>query len=154
MNTLKTNRVRKGLIVLALIFMQTIGYAQLRKTATMEKLITINIAEHLYKTEIDGVELYSLVLPNNSKYYNPVMLSLGTYREMITNLKDFSAAIDAGQKGEIFEFQCLGDKYQLVFHRVLGQKCFKVYREHSVSSDYGNLYKYTTDKILEYFGEK
>lgn len=142
------------LSVLILACLQSIGFAQLRKSSKTEKILTITMADHLYKTDIDGVEIYSLSLPNASKYYDPVLLYLGTYQEMISNLKDLSAAIEAGEKGEIFDFQNSGFQYTLVFHRVIGQKCFKVYREHSTSSDYGNLFRYTTDRILEYFGEK
>lgn len=142
------------LSVLILVCFQSIGFAQLRKTSKTEKIITINLAEHLCKTEVDDIEIYSLTLPNASKYYEPVVLYLGTYQEMISNLQDLTTAMEAGEKGEIFDFQSCGFQYTLVFHRVLGQRCFKVYREHSVSSDYGNLYRYTTDRILEYFGEK
>ena len=145
---------RALLSVLILACFQTVGFAQLRKVGKTEKILTITMADHLYKDEIEGVEFYSLSLPNASKYYNPVVLYLGTYQEMISNLKDLSAAIEAGEKGEVFDFQSCGFKYTLVFHRVIGQKCFKVYKEHSTSSDYGNLYRYTTDRILEYFGEK
>lgn len=149
---MKLCKVLLGVFILACF--QSTGFAQLRKSSKTEKLITINMADHLYKTDIDGMEIYSLSLPNASKYYEPVLLYLGTYQEMISNLKDLSAAIEAGEKGEIFDYQSSEFQYTLVFHRVLGQKCFKVYRKHSTNSDYGNLFKYTTDRILEHFGEK
>ena len=146
---------RTLLCVLILVCLQSIGFAQLRKSSKTEKIITINLAEYLCKTEIEGVELYSLSLPNAaSKYYDPVVLFLGTYQEMISNLQDLTTAMESGEKGEIFDFQSCGFQYTLVFHRVLGQRCFKVYKEHSTNSDYGNLFRSTTDRILEYFGEK
>lgn len=153
MNTLKINWVRKGLIVLALILMQTIGYAQLRKTATMEKVLTI-MTEQVTKTNIGGKELYAISLRSSEKYHDPIVFWLGTYEEMISNLKDFAVALDEGKKDEIFAYQNHGTKYTLVSYRVLGQKCFKVYEEYSSGKIYGTLSTYTINRMLEYFGEK
>lgn len=129
--------------------------AQLRKSVTVEKVKTFtNGSVRLNKSIIEEDEVYSVTLKNNSRYFEPIVLFLGTKDEMLTNLKDLSAALEEGKKGEIFDFQSCGQNYQLTFHKVLGQRCFKVWEEHNVQSDFGNFYKSTIDDIIEYFNKK
>lgn len=146
-------RIDRFLLLTLCIFICGItGNAQLRKSATVEKVKTFtNSSVRLDKSIIDDEDIYSVTLKNNSKYFEPIILFLGTKDDMLKNLEDFSAALEEGKKGEIFEFQSCGQKYQLTFHKVLGQRCFKVWEEHNVQSDYGNFYKATIDDILKYF---
>ncbi len=142
--------------VLLLACFQGIVFAQSHETTKQEKLITINFVHlyDLYKIEEDGAELYALSIPNKSKHYEPVVLHLGTYREMISNLQNLSTAIGAGKEGDIFDFQSDGYQYKFAHHSAIGQPCLKVYKEPIGNRNYGILYKYTLDKILEYFAEK
>ena len=151
---MKLYKILLSIFILACF--QSVVLAQLPKDTKTEKITTTKFVDlyDLYKTDVEGVELYSLSLPNNSKYYEPVILYLGTYRELISNLKNLSTTMCAGEDRDIFYFKCDDYKYKLVHHSVAGEYCFKVYKEHSSHRDYGILYKYVIDRILEYFDEE
>lgn len=52
----------------------------------------------LYKSTVDGIEVYSVSLPNNnSKLFDRVILFLGNKEEMLSNLKDFDTALSEGK---------------------------------------------------------
>lgn len=127
------------------------AFAQLKKIAKIEKVKSFtNGSIALNKTTLeDGVEVYSVTLPNNSKYYQPIVFFLGDKDEMIKNLHDLLDALEEGEKGEVFDFSACGKNYQLSFSRTLGQKCFKIW-EHKYSNDFGRFFKATIDDILEF----
>ena len=126
-------------------------FAQLKKTAKIEKVKSFTAGSvALNKTSLDGVEVYSVTLPNNSKYHQPIVLFLGNKDEMIKNLQDLSDALEEGEKGEVFDFSACGKNYQLSFSRTLGQKCFKIWEPINTSNDFGRFFKATIDDILEF----
>ena len=132
--------------------MPFVSNAQLKKTAEIEKVRTFTTGTvTLLKTTIEDVELYAVSLPNNSKYYNNVVLWLGNKEEMLTNLNAFSETLGNGKKGEVFEFTSCGYEYTFSYRTVFGQRCFKVSEPFSTSQDFGNLYKTTVDDIIKYF---
>ncbi|WFE86165.1 hypothetical protein [Parabacteroides chongii] len=124
----RTSVCLKCILVLTLLLsVPTYTNAQLKKVAKIEKVKSFtNGSVALNKTIIDEVEVYSVTLPNNSKYHQPIVFFLGSKDEMIKNLKDLSEALETGTKGEVFDFTVCGKKYQLSFSRSLGQKCFKI----------------------------
>ena len=125
--------------------------AQLKKTAKVEKVKSFtNGSVALNKTTMDSVEVYSVTLPNNSKIHQPIVFFLGNKDEMIQNLRDLSAALEEGNKDEVFEFMACGKDYQLSFSRTLGQKCFKIWEPLNISTDFGRFYKATIDDILKF----
>ena len=127
------------------------AFAQLKKTAKIEKIKSFTVGSvALCKTSLDGVEVYSVTLPNNSKYHQPVVFYLGNKDEMIKNLQDLSDALEEGEKGEVFDFSACGKNYHLSFSRALGQKCFKIRESISASNDFGRFFKTTIDDILEF----
>jgi hypothetical protein len=129
-------------------------FAQLRKSSETEKIKSFtNGSVILFKSTIDDIELYSVSLPNNSKFYDRVILFLGNKEEMLSNLKDFDTALSEGKKGESFDFSASGSNYHLFYDKVLGQACFKVYEEVSTTADFGRFYKGTILDILEYFSK-
>lgn len=152
----RTSVCLKCILVLTLLLsVPTYTNAQLKKVAKIEKVKSFtNGSVALNKTIIDEVEVYSVTLPNNSKYHQPIVFFLGSKDEMIKNLKDLSEALETGTKGEVFDFTVCGKKYQLSFSRSLGQKCFKIWEPINVSSDYGRFFKATMDDILEYIENK
>lgn len=84
-------------------------FAQLKKTAKIEKVKSFTAGSvALNKTSLDGVEVYSVTLPNNSKYHQPIVFFLGNKDEMIKNLQDLSDALEEGEKGEVFDFSACG----------------------------------------------
>lgn len=126
-------------------------FAQLKKTAKIEKVKSFTAGSvALNKTSLDGVEVYSVTLPNNSKYHQPIVFFLGNKDEMIKNLQDLSDALEEGEKGEVFDFSVCGKNYQLSFSRTLGQKCFKIWEPINTSNDFGRFFKATIDDILEF----
>ncbi len=126
-------------------------FAQLKKTAKIERVKSFtNGSVVLNKTILDGVEVYSVTLPNNSKYHQPIVFYLGGKDEMIKNLQDLSNALEVGEKGEVFDFSACGKNYQLAFSRTLGQKCFKIWEPINTSNDFGRFFKATMDDILEF----
>jgi chloramphenicol O-acetyltransferase len=140
------------LTLLAFLFVVSPAEAQLKKSASVEKVKTFTTGSvPLYKFALDDVDVYSVTLKNNSRNFEPIVLFLGTKEEMISNLKDLSAALNDGKKGDIFEFESCGRKYHMSFHNVIGQKCFKVWEENNIQSDYGTFFKSTIDDILKYF---
>ena len=152
----RTSVCLKCILVLTLLLsVPTYTNAQLKKVAKIEKVKSFtNGSVALNKTIIDEVEVYSVTLPNNSKYHQPIVFFLGSKDEMIKNLKDLSEALETGTKGEVFDFTVCGKKYQLSFSRSLGQKCFKIWEPINVSNDYGRFFKATMDDILEYIENK
>lgn len=152
----RTSVCLKCILVLTLLLsVPTYTNAQLKKVAKIEKVKSFtNGSVALNKTIIDEVEVYSVTLPNKSKYHQPIVFFLGSKDEMIKNLKDLSEALETGTKGEVFDFTVCGKKYQLSFSRSLGQKCFKIWEPINVSSDYGRFFKATMDDILEYIENK
>ena len=152
----RTSVCLKCILVLTLLLsVPTYTNAQLKKVAKIEKVKSFtNGSVALNKTIIDEVEVYSVTLPNNSKYHQTIVFFLGSKDEMIKNLKDLSEALETGTKGEVFDFTVCGKKYQLSFSRSLGQKCFKIWEPINVSSDYGRFFKATMDDILEYIENK
>lgn len=147
--------VMKYLILLVLIitvcFVNVEGYAQLKKTGTVEKVKSFtNGSVILNKTIIDSVELYSVTLKNGSKYYDNIVFWLGTRDELLKNLSDLSLALKDGKKGDFYEFSVCGQDYHLSYHKVLGQVCFNVSHPYSANNDYGSFFKITIDDILEY----
>lgn len=135
-----------------------VSNAQLKKLADNEKIRSFtNGSVGLFKTTSigeythDTIVIYSVSLPNASTYLDPIILYLGDKQEMLHNLKDFSNALQDGKKGDSFEFNVWGKKYHFSYRRVLGQRCFFVYDQYSISSqDYGRLFKLTIDDIIEY----
>lgn len=92
---------------LALSAVSPACFAQLRKSSETEKIKSFtNGSVTLYKSTVDGIEVYSVSLPNNnSKLFDRVILLLGNKEEMLSNLKDFDTALSEGKKGEAFDFQ-------------------------------------------------
>lgn len=126
-------------------------FAQLKKTAKIEKVKSFTAGSvALNKMSLDGVEVYSVTLPNNSKYHQPIVFFLGNKDETIKNLQDLSDALEEGEKGEVFDFSVCGKNYQLSFSRTLGQKCFKIWEPINTSNDFGRFFKVTIDDILEF----
>lgn len=131
-------------------------FAQLRKSSETEKIKSFtNGSVTLFKSKstVDDIEVYGVSLPNNSKLFDSVILFLGNKEEMLSNLKDFDKALSEGKKGEAFDFSAAGSNYYLLYHKVLGQVCFKVYEEFSTTADFGCFYKATILDILEYFSK-
>ena len=125
--------------------------AQLKKIAKVEKVKSFtNGSVALSKTTMDSIEVYSVTLPNNSKFHQPIVFFLGNKDEMIQNLRDLSAALEEENKDEVFEFTACGKDYQLSFSRTLGQKCFKIWEPLNTSTDFGRFYKATIDDILKF----
>lgn len=130
------------------------SYAQLKKAATIEKVKSFtNGSVILHKTIMDGGEIYSVTLRNNSKHLDNIILYLGNKEEMLKNFPDLSFALKDGKKGDVFDFSACGKDYHLAYGKVLGQVCFKVSTPVSISVDFGRFYKVTIDDILEYFQE-
>lgn len=126
-------------------------FAQLKKKAKVENVRSFtNGSVSLNKTTLDGIEVYSVTLPNNSKYHQPIIFFLGSKDEMIKNLYDLSNALERGEKGEVFDFSACGKNYQLSFGLILGQKCFKIWEPINTSHDYGCFFKATIDDILDF----
>lgn len=102
----KTSTCLKCILVLTLLLSAPIyTKAQLKKVAKNEKVKSFtNGSVVLNKTIIDEVEVYSVTLPNNLKYHQPIVFYLGCKDEMIKNLKDLSDALEVGEKGEMFDF--------------------------------------------------
>ena len=139
---------------LALSAVSPACFAQLRKSSETEKIKSFtNGSVTLYKSTIDDIEIYGVSLPNNSKLFDSVILFLGNKEEMLSNLKDFDKALSEGKKGEAFDFSAVGRNYDLFYDKVLGQVCFKVYKEFSTTTDFGRFYKATILDILEYFSK-
>ena len=129
-------------------------YAQLRKAAEVEKVKSFtNGSVTLHKVKTTSGEIYSVTLKNNSALLDNVVFYLGDKETMLKNLKELSAALAEGKKGDVFDFSACGKDYHLVYGKVLGQVCFKVSTPTSISSDFGRFYKATMDDILEYFKE-
>ncbi len=157
MNLSKSLRICLKCILIATLLLSSnvYTYAQLKKTAKIEKVKSFtNGSVVLSKTILDGIEVYSVTLPNNSKYHQPIVFYLGSKDEMIKNLRDLSEALEVGEKGEVFDFSACGQEYHLSFSRTLGQKCFKIWEPINISSDYGRFFKATMDDILEYFSKE
>lgn len=130
-------------------------FAQLKKTAKIEKVKSFASGSVvLNKTTLDGIEVYSVTLRNNSKYYQPIVFFLGNKDEMIKNLHDLSEALEGGENGEVFDFSACGKTYQLTFSRTLGQKCFKIWEPINTPNDFGRFFKATIDDILEFIKTK
>lgn len=129
--------------------------AQLRKAAEIEKVKSFtNGSVPLYKTKTDLGEIYSVAIPNNSKFHEAVVFYLGTKEELLKNLQDLSTALAKGKKGDVFEFSACGKDYNLVYRNFpFGGLCFDISTPISASSDFGRFYKMTIDDILEYFQE-
>ena len=140
------------MVVLSLLSFETSAYAQLRKSSETEKIKSFtNGSVILFKTTIEDIELYAVTLPNaNSRLFDDVVLWLGNKEEMLQNLKDFNAALENGKKGESFDFSANGQSYHLLYHKVLGQVCFRVFEEISTSEDYGSLFQATIVDIIEF----
>lgn len=160
MNLFKSSIISIRYILITILFFSSnvCTYAQLKKSAKIEKVKSFtNGSVVLHKTIMTDT-VYSVTLPNNSKYHQPIIFYLGNKDEMIKNLQDLSHALEVAVKGEIFDFSACGQDYHLSFSRTLGQKCFKIWEPINVSSDYGRFYKATIDDILEFFlkenGEK
>ena len=142
------------IFTLALSAVSPACFAQLRKSSETEKIKSFtNGSVTLYKSTVDDIEIYGVSLPNNSKLFDSVILFLGNKEEMLSNLKDFDKALSEGKKGEAFDFSAVGRNYHLLYHKVLGQVCFKVYKEFSTTADFGCFYKATILDILEYFSK-
>lgn len=138
-----------------LLFSVNCTHAQLKKTAKIEKVKSFtNGSVVLNKTFMNGIEVFSVTLPNNSKYHQPIVFFLGNKEEMMKNLKDLSDALESGKKGEVFDFSACGRDYQLSFGRTLGQKCFKIWEPINTSSDFGRFFKATMDDIMEYMSNR
>ncbi len=143
--------IKVVLLILMLASSYSVSYAQLKKTAEVETLKSFTTGSvALQRVLIEDVYYYCVTLPNNSKYLKPVVFWLGNKDEMLKNLRDLSAALENGKKGECFEFSACEQDYNLYYGKVLGQKCFKVCEPMSISSDFGRFYKATIDDILEY----
>lgn len=101
------------------------SFAQLKKTATIEKLKSFtNGSVTLTKTMTEKGDTYSVILRNNSKFHDPVIFLLGDKETTIKNLQDFSEALKNAKKGEHFDFEVMGQTYSLAYSTTLGQKCF------------------------------
>lgn len=140
---------------LALSAISLACFAQLRKSSETEKIKSFtNGSVTLLKSTVDDIEVYGISLPNNnSKLFDRVILFLGNKEEMLSNLKDFDKALSEGKKGEAFDFSAAGSNYHLLYDKVLGQVCFKVYEEFSTTADFGRFYKATILDILEFFSK-
>lgn len=156
----KLNKMKRLIVFLTIAILSCMAsntcYAQLRKTSESEKVKSFtNGSVTLYKTIVEEQEVYSVSLRNNnSKLFDNVILFLGNKEEMLKNLKDFDEALENGKKGESFEFSACGQKYQLLYHKVLGQICFKVYEEFNSTEDFGMFFKATILDITNYFKEE
>ena len=127
------------------------SHVQLKKTANIEKVKSFtNGSVVLNKTTTDSVAVYSVTLRNNSRFHESIVFFLGNKEDMMRNLHDFSDVLKDGKKGDTFDFTAIGVAYSLSYDKVLGQKCFKVRKPYSTSSDFGRIYKATIDDIIEY----
>lgn len=74
----KTSICLKRILVLTLLLSAPIyTKAQLKKVAKIEKVKSFtNGSVVLNKTIIDEVKVYSVTLPNNSKYHQPIVLNM------------------------------------------------------------------------------
>lgn len=92
----------------------SVSYAQLKKTAEVETLKSFTTGSvALQRVLIEDVYYYCVTLPNNSKYFKLVVFWLGNKDEMLKNLRDLSAALENGKKGEYFEFSACEQDYNL-----------------------------------------
>lgn len=144
-------------ILLSILFLcgNTNIHAQLKKVAKVEKVKSFSSGTIvLNKSILDDVEVYSVTLQNNSKFYGPIIFWLGDKNEMIKNLNDLSKCLEEGEKGDVFEFSACGQDYQLSVSRTLGSKCFKIWETIATSQDYGRFFKVTIDDILEFYSKE
>lgn len=82
------------------------SFAQLKKTATIEKLKSFtNGSVTLTKTMTEKGDTYSVILRNNSKFHDPVIFLLGDKETTIKNLQDFSETLKNAKKGEHFDLK-------------------------------------------------
>lgn len=139
-------------LVSAIYLINTNCYGQLKKTGSVEKVKSFTYGSVLLtkSTVKDSIEIYSVVLGNNSKYYDNIVLWLGTKEEMLNNLTVLSLALKDGKEGDVYEFSACGYDYHLSYLKRLGSVSFKVRNTHSTSDDYGCFQKITIDDILEY----
>ena len=134
-----------------LLFCINCAYAQLQKVANIEKVKSFtNGSVVLNKTTVDETEIFSVTLPNNSKYHQPIVFYLGNKEEMMNNLRVLSDALESGEKGEVFNFSACGRDYQLTFGKTFGQKCFKIWEPINTHNDFGRFFKATIDEIINY----
>lgn len=78
------------------------SFAQLKKTATIEKLKSFtNGSVTLTKTMTEKGDTYSVILRNNSKFHDSVIFLLGDKETTIKNLQDFSEALKNAKKVSI-----------------------------------------------------
>ena len=128
--------------------------AQLRKSSETERIKAFtNGSVTLFKSTTDMGEVYSVKLPNASKYHSDVILFLGSKEVMLKNLNDLYEALECGKKGESFTFTACGQNYHLSYDKVIGQVCFRVCEEYSTNYDFGRFYQATISDIIEYFNQ-
>lgn len=138
--------------ILLLCIVPMSNYAQLKKTAATENVKRFtNGSVTLKKTSTESGETYSVVLRNNSQFHALVVFLLGDRETAIKNLQDFSEALKTAKSGDSFEFEVMGQTYSLAYGSTLGQKCFKIWEQNSISSDFGRLYKATIDDMIKFF---
>lgn len=148
-------QIRNIFIALLLCVIPMTSYAQLKKTATIEKVKSFtNGSVTLTKTLTEHGDTYSVILRNNSKFHDSVIFLLGDKKTTIKNLQDLSEALEKAKKGEYFDFEVMGTTYSLAYSTTLGQKCFKIWEPNSISSDFGRLYKATIDDMIKFFTEQ
>ena len=148
-------QIRNIIMAWLLCVVPMASFAQLKKTATIEKLKSFtNGSVTLTKTMTEKGDTYSVILRNNSKFHDPVIFLLGDKETTIKNLQDFSEALKNAKKGEHFDFEVMGQTYSLAYSTTLGQKCFKVWEPNGISSDFGRLYKATIDDMIKCFMEQ
>ncbi len=145
-------QIRNMFIALLLCVIPMTNYAQLKKTATIEKVKSFtNGSVTLTKTMTEYGDAYSVVLCNNSKFHDSVIFLLGDKETAIKNLQELSEALKSAKNGEYFDFEVMGTTYSLAYSTTFGQKCFKIWEPNSISSDFGRLYKATIDDIIKFF---
>lgn len=94
--------IKVVLLILMLASSYSVSYAQLKKTAEVETLKSFTTGSvALQRVLIEDVYYYCVTLPNNSKYFKPVVFWLGNKDEMLKNLRDLSAALENGKKGSV-----------------------------------------------------
>ena len=139
------------LIIISISFFGQVAEAQIRKTATIEKVGNFK-GVLLDKVEIAGDEIYRLHLPSatNVGLTDPMILLIGTKEEMLKNLKDFLSLLYDSQRGDIFEFECAGQNYMMCFRHGGGSRWFDIQEQYS-SIVVGRLFDRVIKAILKYY---
>ena len=149
-------RFIRFLICLVLFTTSVTVSAQLKKVAKVEHVKSFtNGSVQLKKTVVKDIDIYYVILRNNSSLYQPVIFHLGNESNLITNLEQLRDGFNEAEKGQIFEFSANGEDFILTVSSTLGMKCYKIYEETSLgNADHARLFKATIIDMIEFLSKE